>query len=213
MSEVTLTINGQAVAAEEGTTVLQAARNAGIEIPTLCNHPALAPSGACRLCTVEIARKGRSRLVASCVYPVAEGLEVQTESERVIRGRRLILEMLLARAPGVQRLRDYAAKYGAKVRKFESEPDFCILCGLCVRYCAEVKRKRAIGFVGRGVDRRVMFQPEIAAEECPKCWECFSICPTGVLPSNYGIARVPHFVWPANPFATDSTQGRSGPDS
>jgi bidirectional [NiFe] hydrogenase diaphorase subunit len=206
MSEVALTINGQNVAAEEGATILQAARSAGIEIPTLCNHPELTPSGACRLCTVEITRRGGSRLVASCVYPVEEGLEVQTESERVVRGRTLILEMLLARAPGVQRLREYAAKYGADVRKFECEPDFCILCGLCVRYCAEVKGKCAIGFVGRGVDRRVMFQPEITSEECPKCWECFSICPTGVLPSNYGIAKVPHFVWPANPFVTKTAE-------
>ena len=201
MNEVVLTINGQSVMAVEGMTILQAAQSAGIEIPTLCHLSTLTPAGACRLCTVEISKGGRSRLVVSCVYPVEEGLDVQTESERVVKGRKLILEMLLARAPGVQALREYGVKYGVDMDKFPCEPNFCILCGLCVRYCAEVKRKNAIGFVGRGVERQVMFQPEIAAQECAKCGECFSICPTGVLPSNYGIARVPHFAWPRNPFS------------
>ncbi len=200
MSDVTLVINGQKVTAEEGMTILGAARNAGIDIPTLCNHEDLAPFGACRLCTVEIAKGGRSRLVASCVYPVEEGLDVQTESEPVVKGRKLILEMLLARAPGVQALRDYGIRYGVDVAKFSVDPSFCILCGLCVNYCAEVKGKHAIGFTGRGVDRQVMFLPEVASEECGKCWECFSLCPTGILPSNYGLARVPHFNWPGNPF-------------
>jgi bidirectional [NiFe] hydrogenase diaphorase subunit len=201
MSEVSLTINGQTVTAAEGTTILESARTAGIDIPTLCHLPELTPAGVCRLCTVEISKGGRSRLVVSCVYPVEEGLEVQTESERVAKGRKLILEMLLARAPGVEKLREYGVKYGVEMDKFPVEADFCILCGLCVRYCAEVKKKDAIGFVGRGVERQVMFQPEIAAKECAQCGECFKICPTGVLPSNYGVTRVPHFNWPRNPFS------------
>lgn len=200
MSEISLTINGRTVAAEEGMTILEAARAADVEIPTLCDHPQLTPSGACRLCTVEVAKGGRSRLVASCVYPAEQGLDVQTESESVVEGRRLILEMLLARAPGVEVLREYGKRYGVDMDRFDQEPSYCILCGLCVRYCAEVKGACAIGFVGRGVDRQVMFLPEVAARECPQCGECFAICPTGVLPSNYGITRVPHFDWPANPF-------------
>jgi bidirectional [NiFe] hydrogenase diaphorase subunit len=200
MSEITLTIDGQEVTAEEGDTILDAARSAGIDIPTLCSHPDLAPSGACRLCTVEIAKGGRSRLVASCVYPAEQGLDVQTESDPVVEGRKLILELLLARAPGVEVLREYGKRYGVEMEKFPAEASYCILCGLCVRYCAEVKGACAIGFVGRGVDREVMFIPDIAARECPTCGECFRICPTGVLPSNYGVARVPHFEWPANPF-------------
>ena len=182
MSEVNLVINGCDITAEEGVTILEAARAAGIDIPTLCSHEDLAPFGACRLCTVEIAKEGRSRLVASC------------------EGRKVILEMLLARSPGVQVLRDYGRRYGVDVSKFSVDPSFCILCGLCVNYCAEVKGKHAIGFTGRGVERHVMFLPEMASQECTNCWECFSICPTGVLPSNYGLARVPHFTWPANPF-------------
>lgn len=193
MSDVALVINGRSVTAEKGMTILEAARNAGVDIPTLCYHEEVAPFGACRLCTVEIAREGHSRLVASCVYPAEEGLGVQTESAPVVKGRKLILEMLLARAPGVQALRAYASRYGVDVAKFSPDPNFCVLCGLCVNYCAEVKGKHVIGFTGRGVERQVMFLPEVASEECPKCGECFSLCPTGVWPSDYGLARVPHF--------------------
>mgnify|MGYP001141813576 CR=1 FL=1 len=122
MSEVTLTINDQEVKAKEGMTILEAARGAGIDIPTLCYHEGLAPYGACRLCTVEIVRGQRSRLVASCVYPVEEGLTVKTESEPVIKGRKMILELLWARAPGVQVLRDYGIKYGIDRTKFDVAP-------------------------------------------------------------------------------------------
>jgi bidirectional [NiFe] hydrogenase diaphorase subunit len=200
MADVTLTINDRKVKAKEGTTILEAARSAKIDIPTLCHHEALAPFGACRLCTVEIGKGQRSRLVASCVYTVEEGLAVQTESERVVKGRKMILEFLLARAPGVQVLREYGIKYGVDRNRFDVASTSCILCGLCVRYCAEVKKKNAIGFIGRGTERAVMFFPEIASEECPRCRECWAICPTGVLPSNYALDRVPHFNWPANPF-------------
>lgn len=201
MSEVSLVINDREVKAREGMTILEAARSVGIEIPTLCHHEQLAPYGACRLCTVEISKGQRSRLVTSCVYPVEDGLVVNTESDAVIKGRKMILELLWVRSPASQILRDYGVKYGIDRTKFDVASSFCILCGLCVRYCAEVKKKNAIGFIGRGTEREVMFFPEIASEECPKCWECFSLCPTGVLPSNYGLARVPHFTWPVNPFS------------
>ncbi len=194
MSEVTLIINDKEVKAEQGTTILEAARSAGIDIPTLCHHEELAPYGACRLCTVEIVRGQRSRLVTSCVYLVEDGLIVKTESEPVVKGRKMLLEFMWARAPGAQILRDYGMRYGITgVRairglgvpydisttktKFEIEPTFCILCGLCVRYCAEVKKKNAIGFIGRGTEREVVFFPEIAREECPNCGECYSLCP------------------------------------
>jgi bidirectional [NiFe] hydrogenase diaphorase subunit len=205
MSEVTLTIDDLEVKAKEGMTILEAARSAGIDIPTLCYHEKLVPYGACRLCTVEIVRGQRSRLVASCVYPVEDGLVVKTESERVIRGRRMLLELMWARAPGVQPLRDYGMRYGitevqaireygisTTKTKFEIEPTFCILCGLCVRYCSEVKKKNAIGFIGRGTEREVVFFPEIAREECPNCKECYALCPTGALPSHYALAEARH---------------------
>ncbi len=200
MSDVTLIINDEKVKAKEGMTILEAARSIGIDIPTLCDHEKLASYGACRLCTIEISRGQRSRLVTSCVYLVEDGLVVKTESEPVVKIRRMLLELLWARAPGVQVIRDYGIKYGIDRTKFDVVPTSCILCGLCVRYCAEVKKKYAIGFIGRGTERAVMFFPEIASKECPKCGECFTICPTGVLPSNYALDRVPHFNWPGNPF-------------
>jgi len=206
MSEVTLIINDEEVKAKEGMTILEAARNAGIDIPTLCYHEKLAPYGACRLCTVEIVRGQRSRLVASCVYTVEDGLIVKTESEPVIKGRKMLLELMWARAPGVQPIRNYGMRYGISgvqairdygitsisTTKFEIEPTFCILCGLCVRYCTEVKRENAIGFIGRGTEREVVFFPEIARKECPNCKECYSICPTGALPSHYALAEARH---------------------
>lgn len=205
MSEVTLIINDEEVKAKEGITILKAARSVGIDIPTLCHHEKLAAYGACRLCTVEIISGQRSRLVTSCVYPVEDGLIVKTESEPVIKGRKMLLELMWARAPGVQPIRNYGLRYGITgvqaIRdygisptraKFEIEPTFCILCGLCVRYCAEVKKKNAIGFIGRGTEREVVFFPGIAREECPNCEECYSLCPTGALPSHYALAEASH---------------------
>jgi bidirectional [NiFe] hydrogenase diaphorase subunit len=190
-TEVTLYINDKEVKASQGMTILEAARSAGIDIPTLCYHEHLTPYGGCRLCTVEITRGQRSRLVASCVYPVEEGLQVQTESEPVIKVRRTILEMMWSRAPGVQAIRDYGIKYGIDKYRFDVEPTFCILCGLCVRYCREVKGKNIIGFTGRGTEREVMFLPDADFNECLACGECYKLCPTGVMPSNYGLAQLP----------------------
>ena len=201
MSKVALLIDGHEVSAEEGVTILQASRDAGIDIPTLCHHEDLAPYGGCRLCTVEVNKGGRTRFVASCVHQVEDGMVVQTESEEVIEGRKLILELLWARSPGVQVLREYGQRYGMELDKFAVSPTNCVLCGLCVRYCAEIKKKNAIGFINRGTEKAVMFYPEIAAKECATCGECFKLCPTGVLPSNYALQRVPHFEWPVRPFS------------
>jgi bidirectional [NiFe] hydrogenase diaphorase subunit len=206
MAEVSLIIDDILVKADQGTTILEAARTAGIDIPTLCSHEKLAPYGACRLCTVEIKRGQQSQLVASCVYPVEEGLVVKTESVPVTKGRKMLLELLWARAPGIQALRKYGIKYGITAvkagtdhgiipgisstrTKFEIEPTFCLLCGLCVRYCNEVKGKDAIGFVGRGTEREVVFFPELAANGCSQCEDCYPLCPTGTLPLYYTLAE------------------------
>ena len=209
MAKVSLIIDDIVVKADEGATILEAARTAGIDIPTLCSHEELAPYGACRLCTVELKRGQQSQLVASCVCPVEEGLSVKTESAPVTKGRKMLLELLWARAPGIQALREYGIKYGiSAVRagtdygiipgisstrtKFEIEPTFCLLCGLCVRYCNEVKRKDAIGFVGRGTEREVVFFPELAANGCSQCEDCYPLCPTGTLPLYYTLAEAQH---------------------
>lgn len=183
-------INGVEVKAQPGMTVLQAAKEAGIEIPTLCHDERLAPYGACRFCSVELVSGKRSRIVASCVYPAENGLVVETESPRVARIRKGLLELIHARSPGLEE--ELAKKYGVDSTRYEREPTFCILCGLCVRYCSEVKKANALGFVGRGTERQVVFYPEIARKTCPGCRECISVCPTGVIPGDFALS-VPRF--------------------
>jgi NADH dehydrogenase/NADH:ubiquinone oxidoreductase subunit G len=177
-SAIRLTIDGREVTASEGMTVLEAARAAGIAIPTLCFHEKLEPHGGCRLCIVEVTVKNWSRLVVSCVYPAEPGLVVKTRSEKIDRIRKTILELLLAHAPDSPVLKDLAKEYGAKRDRFPAETSFCIHCGLCVRYCAEVVGKHAVGFIDRGIHREIAFLPEIALTECPPCKACFPLCPT-----------------------------------
>jgi len=189
MSDILLQIDGKEVKASEGMTILEAAQSAGIFIPTLCHHEKLEPFGACRICMVEVDVGGRTRLVVSCVYLVEQGLVVRTRSEKIDRIRKVILELLLAHAPDSPKLRELAQEYGADKDRFEKEASFCIHCGLCVRYCAEVKKKHAIGFVDRGVRKEISFIPEIAAQECWDCKECFPLCPTSALQAAYVLVE------------------------
>ncbi|MBW2262287.1 MAG: (2Fe-2S)-binding protein [Deltaproteobacteria bacterium] len=181
MSDLRMRIDGREVTATEGMSVLEAARGAGISIPTLCYHEALEPHGGCRLCIVELDFGDWTQLVVSCVYPARADLVVRTRSEKIDRLRRTILELLLAHAPDSEPLRELAEEYGADRNRFEQEASFCIHCGLCVRYCAEVKKKDAIGFIDRGIRKEIAFLPEIAARECEDCKECFPLCPTSYL--------------------------------
>jgi NADH dehydrogenase/NADH:ubiquinone oxidoreductase subunit G len=189
MSEILLQIDGREVKAKEGMTILEAAQSAGIFIPTLCHHEKLEPYGACRICTVEIETRSRTNLVAACLYPVEQNLVVRTRSKRVDKVRKMLLELMLAHAPEAGELQDLAKEYGADKARFEKEPSFCVLCGLCVRYCAEVKKKNAIGFVDRGVRREVAFIPEIASKECWNCKECFPLCPTEALQATFLLTK------------------------
>lgn len=189
MSEILLQIDGKEVKAQEGATLLEAARSAGIAIPTLCYHEKLEPFGACRLCIVEVESRGSTRLVVSCVYPVEKNIVVRTRSEKIDRIRKMILELQMAHAPDSFILQDLAKEYGANKDRFEKEPSFCIHCGLCVRYCAEVKKKNAIGFVDRGIRKEISFIPEIAAKECWECKECFPLCPTEALQAAYVLVE------------------------
>jgi len=178
MSTLQLEIDGKQVEAPAGATLLEAAREAGIEIPNLCHHPDLEPYGGCRLCLVEVESGGWTKLVVACVYVAEQGLVVRTRSEMVDRMRKTVLELLLAHAPDSPPLTELAEEYGADKQRFEQQASFCVHCGLCVRYCAEVKRKDAVGFIDRGVRKEISFLPEIALEACPGCKECFSLCPT-----------------------------------
>ena len=189
MSEMLLQIDGKEVSATEGMTVLEAAQGAGIFIPTLCHHEKLEPYGGCRICMVEIEVRGWTQLVVSCVYPAKENLVVRTRSEKIDRIRKTILELLLAHAPDAPDLQKLAREYGADKNRFEKDASFCIHCGLCVRYCTEVKKKNAVGFVDRGIRKEITFIPEIASQVCHDCKECFPLCPTEALQAAYVLVE------------------------
>ncbi len=189
MSEISLTIDGREVKATKEMTLLEAARSAGINIPTLCYHEKLEPYGGCRLCIVEVESRGRSKIVVSCVYTVEPGITVRTRSDKIDRIRKMLLELLLAHAPDSFVLEELAKEYKADRNRFEKEPSFCIHCGLCVRYCAEVKKKNAVGFIDRGIRKEISFIPKIAAEACWDCKECFPLCPTEALQAAYVLVQ------------------------
>ena len=189
MSEIQIQIDGKSVKAAEGMTVLEAARRAGISIPTLCHHEKLEPFGGCRLCVVEAESRGATRLVASCVNPVEPDLIVRTRSEQIDKIRKTLLELLLAHAPDSEQLKELAAEYGADPARFDKEASFCVHCGLCVRYCAEVKQKNAVGFIDRGIRKEISFIPEIASQECNACKECFPLCPTSYLQAAFVLCE------------------------
>ena len=189
MSEILVQIDGKEVEARAGMTILEAAQSAGISIPTLCHHEKLEPFGGCRLCIVEVQVGDWTKRVVSCVYTVEENLVVRTRSEKIDKIRKMILELLLAHAPDSPELLDLAKEYGADKDRFEKETSFCIHCGLCVRYCAEVKKLNAVGFVDRGTRKEICFIPEIAAKECWDCKECFPLCPTSALQAAYVLTE------------------------
>ena len=203
MSEILLEIDGKEVSAREGMTVLEAAQGAGISIPTLCHHEKLEPFGGCRICMVEIEVRGWTQLVVSCVYPAEENLVVRTRTEKIDRIRKTILELLLAHAPDAPELQELAQEYGADKNRFEKDASFCIHCGLCVRYCAEVKKKNAVGFVDRGIRKEISFIPEISAKECWNCKECFPLCPTSYLQAVYVLTEALVFPSPSTEAVPD----------
>ncbi len=175
---ITFKLNGKTVQGEEGQYILQVAEKFGVDIPTLCHHKALEPAGMCRLCTVELFDGRRNRYVTACNYPIWEGMEVKTDTEAVHQGRKLIVEMLLARCPEVPVIKDLAEQYGIAEPRFEKENDTCILCGLCTRTC-EKMGANAITLTGRGLDLEVDTPFHIQTDLCIACGACASVCPTG----------------------------------
>ena len=179
---VTLTIDGQIIHVNRHTPVLDAAKQLGIFVPTLCYHEALEPFGSCRLCMVEVIRGGRSRLVTSCNYPAEEGLTVLTASDGVIETRKMVMELLLARCPDVSGIQQLAAKMGINRSRFKKKEDQrCILCGLCIRACEQMVGVSAIGFASRGIEREVNTPFSIESGVCIGCGSCTYICPTGCI--------------------------------
>jgi NADH dehydrogenase/NADH:ubiquinone oxidoreductase subunit G len=182
---IDVTINGLKLSVEKGTTLLEAARFLGFPIPTLCHMEGLSPYGACRLCLVEIGSGPGAKLVSSCTYPAQQGLEVRTSSARVMRARRMMIELLLASCPQSKVIQDLASEHGVNQQRFRQEHEDCILCGLCVRMCHEQMVAGAIGFRGRGEHRSIGTPFDIKSDQCRLCGGCIYVCPACQLRCTY----------------------------
>lgn len=180
---VTFTINGQEVQGQEDWTVLEVARWHGIEIPTLCYHPAVEPYGACRLCVVEVDDGKRSRVVISCMYPIREGIKVWTETPRVNNVRRWIVQLLLDESPASPKIQELARRFGVTPSRFQrTGVEFaCHLCGLCVRACQEVVGTQAVTFANRGLKKEITTPFHLGSKDCISCGTCLYVCPTGAM--------------------------------
>jgi bidirectional [NiFe] hydrogenase diaphorase subunit len=197
MPMVNLTVNGCPTSVPEDAMLLQAVRAAGVELPTLCYHEGLAPYGACRLCMVAITEPNHA-LVASCAYPVEEGVAVETDAPEAVAARQLALEFLLSRCPQSDVIRELAAREGVTGSRFGAPPperadELCMLCGLCVRVCREAIGAAAISFAGRGMERRVGTPFDVHTDACIGCGACAEICPTGAIEiEDRGNQRILH---------------------
>lgn len=186
-SLVTLKIDGRILMAKPGAYVLQVAREAGIDIPTLCDHPDLEAVGACRLCMVEVTHRdwnGWHGLMTACLYPVSEGIEVSTRSPAVMEARQGILSLLAARCPTSERIQKLAKKYEASTDSLaiDNSGDKCIVCGLCTRVC-ETYATNAITTYSRGGQKKIGPFDEKPPEECVGCGGCSIVCPTENIPT------------------------------
>ncbi|MFH1843789.1 MAG: 4Fe-4S dicluster domain-containing protein [bacterium] len=180
---IQMTVDGQPISAEPGSLLLDCLADHGIQLPTLCNHPSLEPSGACRLCVVEISHAdwgGWSGLVTACLYPAEAGLQIFTRSQRVRNTRTTLLELYLARCPDSEEIRSLARREGIDTTPFPAAEgaNSCIQCGLCTRVCNDLG-PAAIAPLGRGVDKTVGPRPDRFGEDCTGCLACGHVCPTG----------------------------------
>lgn len=172
-----ISIDGINLDAPKGWTILEAAKFLGLDIPTICHDDGLSPWGGCRLCVVEMGEGDKTKLVSACTYPVEDGLVVRTASERVVKARLMILELLISQCPSSKTLQDLAAKMGLKQVRFKPKNDKCIHCGLCVRMCEEQMMANAIGFANRGKELKVTTPFDETSEVCRRCGGCIYICP------------------------------------
>ena len=188
--QVLITIDGRTANVPRGTTILNAARQMGVTIPTLCNYRGLSPYGACRVCLVELETPRGRQLVASCSHPADNNLVVHTETDAVKESRQTVLELLLAQAPESKELAEFAANLGVKSTPFDKAAEGkCILCGLCTRVCNEMMGRGAINLFGRGASREVRPAYNEQSEQCQACGACVSVCPTGAIDLSRVTAR------------------------
>lgn len=179
---VTITIDGAHIQTPEGTSVLDAALEAGICIPNLCHLTGVEPIGACRVCLVEVVEDGRRRMTASCTLEAKEGLVIEAHSEAVLRARRNVVELLLAEAPNSRAIQDLAVRVGVKASRYPMRTGTCVLCERCVRVCDEIWQSKSLGFVGRGAERHVALPFYKRPDLCKRCNNCIEVCPMTVTP-------------------------------
>lgn len=180
--QVTINIDGREISTSAGCTILDAAKDANIYIPHLCQNDELKPYGSCRLCIVEINQGKKTRMVTSCIYEAADGLQVNTKSERVINVRKLVIELMLARNPYHHSLKKIADELGVSHSRFQIDKQGCILCGQCIRTCREVVGVSAISYKNRGHTREVATPFDSSPPDCIACGACSYICPVQVIP-------------------------------
>jgi heterodisulfide reductase subunit A len=179
--QITVEINGKKIQVPQGTSILKAAGKLDIKIPTLCYHNSLSAYGACRVCLVEVEQNGRTELKTSCNNLAQEGMAIKTDSQRVLKARKVIVELLLARNPEAEPILEIAKQLSIKQTRFPQKEEKCILCGLCVRMCQERMGKGAISFANKGIRRVVVPAFERQSEVCQVCGACESICPSGCM--------------------------------
>ena len=179
---VDLKIDGVNIRAPRGTSVLDMAIEYGVCIPHLCHVPYLTDIGACRLCIVEHVEGGRSKVTTSCTLLVQEGMVILSNTDKIMRLRHNIAELLVAQAPNSRAIQDIAVRCGVKEVRYPFRNATCVLCGRCVRACRDLFRADAIGFVGRGKDRRVEAPFGARSELCIKCGKCIDLCPMTIVP-------------------------------
>ena len=179
---VALTINGAKIQAPRGSSVLDAALDYGICIPHLCHVRGLTPIGACRLCVVEVIKNGKSKVTTSCTLEVEEEMEILAHSEKILKARKNIAEMLVTEAPNSRAIQDIAVRCGVKEVRYPFRNETCVLCGRCVRACSEVWQSKSLGFVGRGKERHVALPFNQRPEFCKRCNACIDLCPMTITP-------------------------------
>ena len=191
---INLTIDEKEYEFEDGMTIYEAAKSRDIPIPTLCHNDMIKPYGACRICLVE--EKGKPTLIPSCSTPISPNMIISTNSDRVKRGRKFVIELLLSRCPESEEIKNLAKDLGVDTENAESldlvgtyllkeaKPAFetkCVLCGLCVRVCAEITERHALGFSKRGIIRKIKTPFEKYATTCIGCGSCAYVCPTNTI--------------------------------